>query len=204
MKNILVKLFVLISLAIIIAGKSDTDPSKWTNKQIDDWFKKGEWLNGWSVKPDVSVNKREFAIAYYKNKERWDKAFAFLKNNDLSKLEVKRYDIDGDNLYASVSEFLSKNEADVKFEAHRKYIDIQYVIKGAVQMSLTPLAMQKEITTPYNETKDVEFQTVTKFTSCVATPEQFFLFFPSDIHRPDVKVSESVQVKKIVVKVKVN
>jgi YhcH/YjgK/YiaL family protein len=204
MKNLIVNLVVLISFIGIIGSKNDSDPSKWSNKQIDKWFEKGEWLNGWTVKPDESINRREFAISYYKNKARWDKAFTFLKSSDLSKLEVKRHDIDGDNLYASVSEYLSKNEADVKFEAHRKYIDIQYVISGTVQMSLTPMSMQKEITSPYNPTKDVEFQTVTKFSSRVATPARFFVFFPSDIHQPDVKVNESVPVRKVVLKVKVD
>ena len=47
---------------------------------------KHEWLNGWNVTPDASINKKEFAVYYFKNKERWDKAFAFLKDNDLTKL----------------------------------------------------------------------------------------------------------------------
>ena len=58
-----------------------------------------------SIAPDASINKREFAVSYFKNKERWEKAFKFLKNSDLSKLEPKRYDIDGDNLYATISEY---------------------------------------------------------------------------------------------------
>ena len=62
----------------------------------------------------------------------------FLKNNDLTKLEPKRYDIDGDKLYAIFSEDMTKNEEDTKFEAHRKYIDIQHVIIGAEQMSILP------------------------------------------------------------------
>ena len=61
----------------------------------------------------------------------------------MSKLEVKRYDIDGDNLYATVSEYITKNEEDAKFEAHQKYIDIQYVISGKEIMSIAPLSTEK-------------------------------------------------------------
>jgi YhcH/YjgK/YiaL family protein len=204
MKKLIVMTLVLIGFFGMAGSKIDSDPSTWSKKQIDQWFEKGEWLNGWTVKPDSSINRKEFAISYFKNKERWDKAFSFLKNSDLLKLEVKRTDIDGDNLYATVSEFPSKNEADGKFEVHRKYIDIQYVIKGTVQMGVTPMSMRKDITAPYNDTKDIEFQTVTKFSSHIATPDTFFIFFPSDIHRPDVKVNESVPVRKVVLKVKVN
>ena len=204
MKKIISGIMILITFFGLTGSKSASDPSTWSSKQVDKWFKKGEWSEGWTVTPDASINKKEFAILYFKNKERWAKAFKFLKSNDLTKLELKRYDIEGDNLFATVSEYQSKNEESAKFEAHRKYIDIQYVIKGTVQMGVTPMSMRKEITAPYNETKDIEFQTVTKFSSHIATPDTFFIFFPSDIHRPDVKVNESVPVRKVVLKVKVN
>lgn len=184
--------------------KSSSDPANWTTQEIDKWFDKGEWLNGWNIKPDGSINRKEFALSYFKNKDRWDKAFTFLKSTDLSKLEIKRYDIDGDNLYAPVSEYLTKNEEDAKFESHQKYIDIQYVISGVEQMSVAPLSMKKDIITPYDPVKDLEFMTVDQFNSFKATPERFFIFFPSDIHRPSVKVGENSQVRKIVVKVKVD
>ncbi|MFA5820146.1 MAG: YhcH/YjgK/YiaL family protein, partial [Bacteroidales bacterium] len=37
-----------------------------------------------------------------------------------------------------------------------------------------------------------------------ATPDKFFIFFPSDAHRPGLKVGENSQVRKVVVKVKVD
>ena len=119
-------------------------------------------------------------------------------------LGPKRYDIDGDNLYAPVSEYLTKNIEDAKFEAHQKYIDIQYVISGTELMSVAPLSMKKDVLVPYDSIKDVGFMTVAKSSDYIATPERFFIFFPSDIHRPSVRVGDYSQVKKIVVKVKVD
>jgi len=204
MKKLILKIMVFTSFLGFFGCKSSSDPSNWSTQEIDKWFNKGEWLNGWNIKPDGSINRKEFALSYFKNKDRWDKAFTFLKSTDLSKLEIKRYDIDGDNLYAPVSEYLTKNEEDAKFEAHQKYIDIQYVISGVEQMSVAPLSMKKDIITPYDPVKDLEFMTVDQFNSFKATPERFFIFFPSDIHRPSVKVGENSQVRKIVVKVKVD
>ncbi|MDP3002723.1 MAG: YhcH/YjgK/YiaL family protein, partial [Bacteroidales bacterium] len=137
-------------------------------------------------------------------KERWDKAFTFLKNSDLSKLEIKRYDIDGDNLYAPVSEYLTKNEEDARYEAHQKYIDIQYIISGVEQMGIAPMSQKKDVLVPYDATKDVEFMTVNQGVNYKATPDKFFIFFPSDAHRPGLKVGENSQVRKVVVKVKVD
>lgn len=204
MNKLIIKIMVLTSFFSFFGCKSSTDPATWSSEKIAKWFDKGEWLNGWTVIPDASVNKKEFAVSYYKNKERWDKAFVFLKNNDLSKLELKRYDIDGDNLYAPVTEYLTKNAEDARYEAHQKYIDIQYVISGKELIGAVPTTLKNEVLVPYDSTKDVEFFTVTKGVDYKATPERFFIFFPSDAHRPSLKDGENSQVKKIVVKVKVD
>jgi YhcH/YjgK/YiaL family protein len=204
MKNLFLKCLVITSLLGFIGCKNSTDPASWSSAKIDKWFEKGEWLNGWTAIPDGSINRKEFATAYFKNKERWDKAFTYLKTTDLANLEVKRTEIDGINIYAPVTEYLTKNRGDVNFEAHRKYIDIQYVIKGEEMIGVAPMAMKDSVVVPYDETKDIEFLTVKEGSELKATPERFFLFFPSDIHRPSLTVNENSQVKKIVVKVKID
>jgi biofilm protein TabA len=196
---------VLLAGIICYTGcKSSKDPASWSNNDIDKWFRKLDWLNGWNVTPDTSINKKEFAFYYFRNKVRWDRAFTFLKENDLSKMELKRYSIDGDNLYATVGESLTKNEEDAKFEAHRKYIDIQYVINGAEKMSIAPISMKKDVLIPYDPSKDVEFMTVNESFNFEATPGKFYIFFPSDIHRPSVKIDENKNVRKVVVKIKID
>jgi biofilm protein TabA len=204
MKKLILNIMVVISFFGLTGSNSASDPATWSNKKIDNWFSKKEWLNGWVVSPDASINRREFAISYFKNKERWEKAFKFLKSNDLSKLELKRYDIDGDNLFATVSEYLSKNEETAKFEAHRKYIDIQYVISGKEIMNIAPLKTVKEVLNPYDATKDIEFVTVGNVVNYKATTSNFFIFFPSDAHRPGLKDGANSPVRKIVIKVKID
>jgi len=185
-------------------GCKNTDPSTWSSSKIDKWFEKGEWLNGWKIKPDASINRGEFAVSYFKQKERWDKAFTFLKENDLAKLEIKRYDIDGNNVYAPISEYLSKEDTVARYEAHRLYADIQYVISGRELIGVAPLAGLKDVLVPYDEAKDIEFMTVNTIKNVPAAPDRFFLFFPSDIHRPGLKDGDNAPVKKAVVKVKLD
>ena len=195
---------VLISFFGFIGSKTDSDPAAWSNKKIDAWFAKNEWSAGWTVTPDASINKRKLAISYFKNKARWQKAFNFLKNTDLTRLDLKRYDIDGDRLFATVSEYISKNEETTNFEAHRNYIDIQYVISGKEVMNIAPLTSVKEVLTPYDTTKDIEFVTVTKIVNYKASPSNFFIFFPGDAHRPGLKDGVNSPVRKVVVKLKVD
>jgi YhcH/YjgK/YiaL family protein len=204
MKNLNFKIMVLASFFSFFGCKSSNDPATWSSKQIDKWFEKGEWLNGWSVKPDASINRKELAISYFKHKERWDKAFQYLKNTDLANLEVKRHEIDGTELFAPVTDYLTKNDEDINYEAHRKYADIQYIISGKEFMGIAPLSSKKDEVVAYDETKDIEYMTVTDGRNLSATPANFFIFFPSDAHRPSLKDGENSQVRKIIIKVKVD
>jgi YhcH/YjgK/YiaL family protein len=71
-------------------------------------------------------------------------------------------------------------------------------------MNLTPLKTVKEVLTPYDATKDIEFITVSQIVNIKATPSNFFIFFPGDAHRTGLKVGENSKVRKIVIKVKVD
>ena len=82
MKNLIVIIMLIAGFLNIFGCNSSKDPSKWSEKKLNKWFEKGEWLNGWTISPDASINRQEFAISYFRNKERWDKAYVFLKNND--------------------------------------------------------------------------------------------------------------------------
>ncbi|MBN1109090.1 MAG: YhcH/YjgK/YiaL family protein [Bacteroidales bacterium] len=204
MKNLLFKVMVFTGILGFLGCKSSTDPSSWSDKQIDTWFEKGEWLNGWNVKPDASINRKTFALSYFKHKDRWDKAFSFMKESDLENLELKRYEIDGDLVYAPVSEYITKNEEDARFESHRKYIDLQYVVSGRELIGHAPASEQGEILEPYSEANDIMFMTVGSSKKLEAIPDRFFLFFPDDLHAPGMKDGENSPVRKVVVKIRID
>lgn len=195
---------LLTSLICLFGYSSREDLSKWSDAKIYKWFEKGEWLNGWNVEPDNSIDRKAFAISYFKDKANWDKIFTFLKDTDLTNLELKKHEIDGDNIIMAVSEYLTKDEEYVRFEAHQKYIDLQYVVEGKELMGITPLSMEEEIVVPYDPVKDVVFVTVKQYKNIKATPDRFFLFFPNDIHRPKLKDDDNSKVRKVVVKIKIN
>jgi YhcH/YjgK/YiaL family protein len=198
-------IIAVIFSALLIQGcktVTSSDPASWNDEQINQWFKNREYLNGWNVAPDESIDKREFAISYFKHKDRWDKAFNYLKTTNLQNLEVGRHEVDADNVFVLIAEYMSKNVDEVPFETHKNYIDLQYLISGIEVMSITSDINQAEILTPYDAAIDKEFFTVGESSHYVATPDRFFLFFPADMHRTDIKLFESTPVKKIVVKVK--
>src|SRR5665213_1051578 len=194
-------LLAVISL-ISMSGYSQHSGAKpMTKEKAVQWVKSGVWKNGLDKKVYSSVDALLFAEQYNKNKAIWDKAFVFLNRKDLDTLSPGMYPIDGKLLYATVGEFETKDLGDTKWESHRKYIDLQYMIKGKEKIGVAPVSGAK-VTEAYDESKDIaHYETAGKF--YVAAPGTFFLFFPSDAHRPDLKVNTNDHVKKLVIKISV-
>ncbi len=122
----------------------------------------------------------------------------FLRSQPLTELELGRHEIDGDQIYALVQEYTTKLAGDCKYEAHRKYCDIQTLASGSERIGWGHIAqMQEQII--YSEDKDVAFfdGQGDLFT---LTPGAFAVFFPHDVHMPCVQAVTPAVVKKIVVK----
>jgi biofilm protein TabA len=204
MRRIIANIMVLTSILGFLGCTGKSDPSTWNSEKTDKWFEKGDWHKGWAVTPDNSINRTTLAKAYFKNSDRWNKAFAFLKDNDLTKLELKRHDLDGDNLFVMISEYNTKNPEDAKFEAHRKYIDIQYVASGSELIGISPVTLRDSVLQEYNDTKDIEFLSVKESIKNKATPANFFIFFPEDAHMPGLKEETNTPVRKVVVKIRID
>ena len=165
------------------------------------WVKSKKWANGIKLKLHPSVNAAEFYKQYQANKAVWDKAFLFIKENNLDTISVGKHIIDGDNAYASITEAPSKELDKASWESHKNYIDLQYVIKGQEQIAVAPISAAT-VTKPYDAAKDVANYTA-EGTFYTAGPGTFFLFFPEDVHRPNIKVAGFDVVKKMVIKIKV-
>ena len=105
---------------------------------------------------------------------------------------------------ATVSEYKTKANNEFGFEAHKKYIDIQYLLKGEERIACMPIEKLTE-TKPYSEAKDAAFYAAEGIKAQEMTlGDGFFaVFFPQDGHMPQLCVNTPVSVKKIVVKVEI-
>jgi biofilm protein TabA len=193
---------ILYAVAIFTANVScyAQEPSKTVSKAtITKWIGKKDWGNGLQLTLHSSVNADSFYRAYHVNKKLWDAAFAFLKNQNLDEILPGKYPIVGEEVFASVTEAPSKNKEEVKWESHKNYIDLQYIIKGKEMIGIADTS-RATITIPY--TVDV-INYDAEGTYYITEPGKFFLFFPNDAHRPVIKVEGYDVVKKIVIKIQV-
>lgn len=140
----------------------------------------------------------ERAEIYYKLSDRIKTGFEWIKNNNLKNMPDGRYEI-GDKIYANLQSYRTKDDAP--YEAHRDYIDIQYMVFGEELSGVTDYS-NCSLKEEYNKEKDIEFL------SCNSTEEfykikegEFFVFFPHDAHKPAIKVDKNKNVKKVIVKV---
>lgn len=105
---------------------------------------------------------------------------------------------------AIVSEYETKRKNELGFEAHRKNIDIQYLLKGEERIACYPVEKLTE-SVPYSEEKDAAFYTEdgVKAQEMIIGNGYFAIFFPQDGHMPQLCVDEPKMIKKVVVKVAV-
>jgi len=128
------------------------------------------------------------------------KAFAFLQQNDMTKIEQIKHVIDGDQLFCSVATSQGRKREEGLLEAHRKYIDIQYVISGKEEMGFKPVADCKQVKEAYSAEKDIAFYSDAPEQWIPVPPGSFIIFFPEDAHAPLIGEGD---ILKAVVKVAV-
>ncbi|HXB95533.1 MAG TPA: YhcH/YjgK/YiaL family protein [Puia sp.] len=132
----------------------------------------------------------------------FEKAIRYALSADFTVMDTGKYPIDGDNVFAIVNEYTTKPASECDPESHRDYADIQIMIAGSEQFGYAPLTDQSA-STPYNPAKDVALYSIAgeDLNYIALHPGQFIIFFPSDIHQPEVFVKQPQLVRKVVLKV---
>lgn len=134
--------------------------------------------------------------------ERILEAIEFIKNLNYVDYEKGKH-IVNDDFFFLIQEYVAKDPEVARFEAHKNYVDIQYIVEGQEGMEVAPLDTM-EVLNPYNPEKDV-MHLVSKPGCCkmLITAGGYAVFYPQDAHKPCIRVGEPVTVKKIVGKVRV-
>ena len=150
--------------------------------------------------PAPETNVEVFKAQYKANKAEWDAALDFLKNNDLETIALGRYDLTPNGTYANVQEYETSLRG--AYEAHRKYIDIQYIVSGEEIIEIAPLEDAENEFRPYSEERDcANFASAKNPVSVLATSKVFCVLFPSEAHKPCIANGEPAHVRKVCVKV---
>lgn len=139
----------------------------------------------------------------YVTQEQFQKIVKFLRK--ISKdMEERRYEIDGESIYARVMSYQTSLQHECRIEAHDKYIDIQVSISGMEGIDIFDRDTL-DIVQDYDKDKDVAFYEGMAM-PCVSVRNvegYFTMIFPREAHRPKVSIDQQYhRVKKFVIKVR--
>ncbi len=129
--------------------------------------------------------------------------FDFLLRSATPDLAEGRHAIDGERVFALVQRYTTHEVEKSLPEAHRRYLDIQYMIAGRETVYWTPLTEAGAVAEPYAEPRDIEFFEHSAMARRVdLMTGSFCLLLPDDVHQPCCRCEMPEAVHKVVVKVR--
>lgn len=143
-------------------------------------------------------DRLEHADLYAALHSQFAQAFAYLRS-DLSQVAPGRYELP-EGCFALVQEYQPQPVVEWVFEAHRRYIDIQFMAAGEEYIYYAPTAALAA--GEYQPEKDYQPLRGTGLALRLQAGE-FAVFFPQDAHLPGRLSPAGGAVRKIVVKVAV-
>ena len=124
----------------------------------------------------------------------------FEKNN----LEDGIYEIDGKRVFANVQSYKSKpQDEEMMFEAHKDYIDVQYIVKGIEKIRWAKLDKVSLVKEEYSKGNDIAFYEGYAQFDFTLTKGTFLFLEPSDAHLPGLSADKDTFNRKIVFKLHV-
>ncbi len=103
--------------------------------------------------------------------------------------------------FANVLEYTTKPFTEIKMEAHRAFLDLQYIVCGEEKILKQDLADNKPVT-DYDNSKDRAFYSPKTFDTALLFEGTFGIMYPNDLHQC-VAVDEPINIRKIVFKIPV-
>lgn len=116
---------------------------------------------------------------------------------------TQKVEIDGERIFAIFQKYDSKNGLEPVFEAHRKFIDVQYVHSGS-EVILVANCDKAMLTQAYDEDNDFELFKLEEWSNLIMTEGVAAVLYPEDLHAPGIQFKQSELIEKVVVKVRVN
>lgn len=127
----------------------------------------------------------------------------YLAETDLASMAPGRYDINED-FYILRQSYESKTSEECKFETHREYVDIQWIIEGEEAIEVTDI-QGMEIIDPYIPGRDAQFYKTPEapVSHVVVKAGCYMTLYPDMVHRAGLAEGKSVHVEKVVAKVRI-
>ena len=115
-----------------------------------------------------------------------------------------RVEVDGDNVFLLLNNYETHPKSESMAEAHRKYIDVMYMVEGSETIYVKNVEKLRCITEEYTEENEALIAKTDDDATAVRLETGYFVvLFPQDAHSPACDADGKQTVKKIIGKVRV-
>jgi YhcH/YjgK/YiaL family protein len=146
------------------------------------------------------IDRIDNAHLYYAVNIKFKWVFDYLHQIDADTISVGKYEIDGENMYALVQQYNTKLKEQGVWEAHRRYIDLQYVVQGVEGIGYANI----------NHLRQGDYDSARDFLPLHGEGDlvtlrggSFVILMPEDAHMPGMATISPALVRKIVIKISV-
>ena len=106
-----------------------------------------------------------------------------------------------DILFCNPVTLTSKPEEECRYEAHKHYADLHYIVEGVEGIATADTA-SLHAATPYDAEKDILFLQGEEDGRYYLKPGQFMVCWPSDAHKVAIMKERPGQIRKLVCKIR--
>ena len=135
--------------------------------------------------------------------------FAKKNENKILSLVNGSYDVGYNNIKMNLGKYFTKSENEKFWESHKKYLDVQIMINGTEKVAINDIR-DMEVKS-FDEEKDLTILEGDKAFDIIMKTGDVLVFFPNDVHKPELNVSENDDsgsrrkiVTKVVFKIEIN
>ena len=126
----------------------------------------------------------------------------FIEQNNLETMECGSYKIDSDNVFVNIFCYNSNNPSERIWEAHKKYIDLHYVINGREIVWIDDISNMQ--IGAYDEDNDYLALEGNPTQTYVLEKGDFCLCLAFEGHKTGIKIKDVTEIKKAVFKIKID
>ncbi|WP_066054447.1 YhcH/YjgK/YiaL family protein [Robertmurraya korlensis] len=123
----------------------------------------------------------------------------FLKDEDFTQYAAGRHEVANDSFFF-LNEYETKEEESCFWEAHRKFLDIHFILEGQEKIAFDHIDRQ-QVKEEYDAEKDAIFLEGSILSEITMNPGDVMICFPEDSHMTGLIAQEKQKVRKVVLKV---
>lgn len=112
-----------------------------------------------------------------------------------------RYELQGENVFMNVMQFVTQQPEQKKAELHQQYIDIQVLLSGEERILFGMTDSARQCDEMHVEDDYQLCSEIADEQAIVLKPGRFAIFMPGEPHKPGCMVGEPGEIKKVVIKV---